>query len=354
MAAKFNKGDVSEGILCAAITARFLSKTKVITSTDVLSTIKTLNRPVASGNSLTTTTKFNSPNAQPKVVDHVTCKINLAKSNMNAFLDASIYTRRDIMELVNAAVKYANGTYIMEWADMMYNNNQYNDIHINAEGLLDQTGTKVDLKIMIDGKQAGVGVSLKAGDVKQFGQVSGSTWKAMKDIFEPLGVKFTTLHENAHVDMLSKKQVAPALTTIYTEAYNQLKKMDQKKLIKALADFVKYHATLNEENVVLVQLNRSQAKVYDFEILEQKLRYLQIDCEIVSGNTSVLNEGGYQGKGGLAKNKIPKIRFTVAGTVLIEIRVKLEGNRIKSNGTPVGLTVRNYVEKGSKATELLT
>lgn len=354
MANTFNKGDVSEGILAAAITARFLSKTAVIKESDVVDVVKKLKKPSLGAKGWTTTTSFDSPNEKPKIVDEVICHVNLAEVNMKAFVEPKIYTRPDIKPIVKAAISYANGTYIREWADMMYVNNQKNKIEVKSEGLLDQTGTKVDLKIVIDGKQASVGVSLKVGDVKQFGQVGGSKWESMEDLFNPLGVKFTTKHETDYNNMLANKELAPALTTAYKIAYDQISNMSQKFLRKAIADFMYYHATSREENVVLVQLNKGASKVYDFEILEQKLAGLDIDVELTSGNTSVLGTGGFKGKGTMSKDKIPKLSFLIDGKPLVFIRLKLEGNRINSKGKLLPLTVRNYIEKGERTTELLT
>ena len=352
--AKFNKGDVSEGILAAAITARFVNKKSDIRQNDVYKIIKSLSNPSsAGGKGLTTITEFDSPNANPRIVDTVICKVNLAESNMNGFLDRSVYTSSEMSQFVNAAISYANGKYIKEWADLMYDNNQKNVIEVNAEGLLDQTGTKVDLKVVIDGKQAGVGVSLKAGDVKQFGQVGGSKFESMKELWEPLGVKFTNQFENQYEDMLAKKQIAPALTTAYTHAFNQISKITQQKLIKSLSEYINYHATKGEKNVVLVQLNRNESKVYNFNELNEKLKNSKITIELTSGSTSKLNQGGFKGKGSMPKNKIPRIDFKVDGKILLTIRLKLEGNRVSSSGKRLPLVVRSYVEKGPAMKQLL-
>jgi len=212
MAAKFNKGDVSEGILAAAITARFLSKTKRISDSDVIKVINKLNKaPKGGSKGATSLTEFRSPNAQPKVIDIVKCKVNLAEVNMKAFLSRGIYRNKEIKEIVTAAVKFANGNSIMEWADMMYNNNQKNIIEVLSEGLLDQTGTKVDLKVHIDGIQAGVGISLKYGDVKQFGQVGGSRVESMVELFSPFGVKFNSATKNKYIKLLSQKKISQIL-----------------------------------------------------------------------------------------------------------------------------------------------
>lgn len=348
--ATFNKGDVAEGILGAAITSRFLSKTKRITPNDVLSIIKKLKTPKLVGGAQVTTTKFKSPNKNPKVVDDLTCVIGLAPANMAAFLDTSLYrTNKDIKSIVTSACAYANGIHVMEWADMFYNNNQYNDMYVNSEGLLDQSGTKVDLKINVDGKQCGVGISLKYGDVKQFGQVGGSSFESMNELFSPLGVKFSSSHKNKLEKLIAEKDVVGGLRFMYKEAHKQIKSLmgsDQEKFKKNLSNFINFHATRNEENVVLVQLARDEAAVYNFDNVKKRLVGQLLVIEYEEGSTDVVRG-----------EKVPKLKI-VSNTIksdnsLLELRVKLEGNRTNSKGKKIGLTVRNYVEKGHLATTLL-
>lgn len=350
--AKFNKGDVSEGILAAAIACRFLSKTTEVKFEDVISIIKKLKKPVAVGGSLVSTSEFDSPNKISRITDRLTVVIGLAPINMGAFLTPTIYKEKDIIELVQAAVAYSNGSFIREAANELYNNNQKNHIEISSQGLLDQTGTKVDLKVIVDGRQVGVGISLKAGDVKQFGQVGGATIEAMKEFFEPLGVKFTNVHLTKFQDLVADKKPAEALTYMYKESYTQISRMlaniqNQEQFKKNLSKFVLFHATRNEPDVALVQLTRNEAYSYNFSKLKNKLRGIILEVKYEETPTDVI-----PGK------KTPKLSITAKGRTtnkdsLIELRNKLEGNRINSKGKRVGLTVRNLVEKGHLATELL-
>ena len=149
--------------------------------------------------------------------------------------------------------------------------------------------------------------------------------------------------------------MAPALTTAYTEAFKQITKKDQKFLRKAIADFMKHHATSGEENVVLVQLTSNTIKVYDFNLLEEKLNDKTITVNLTSGNTDTLTTGDFEGAGSMSKSSIPKMQFMIDGKILFEIRLKLEGNRFSpSAGKTLPLVVRNYIEKGEMTTKLLT
>lgn len=347
--ADFNKGDISEGILAVAITARFASKTKKISFSDVINIIKKLGRPNKLRNFMLIEKEFDSPNKNPKIIDNVICKITLAEINMMALLNQKIYSLSDIKSLVNSAISYANGKNIMEWADLIYNNNQKNKIEVKSEGLLDQTGTKVDLRIVIDGKQSGVGISLKAGDVKQFGQVGGASVKSMDEFFNPLGVQFTSGHKKKFEDMISNKNVTEALCLAYKEASKQINiiiKSNPNVFKKNISEFMKFHATRNEPEVALVQLNRNEATVYNFDNIQKKLKGVELGIEYSEGSTDVV------------KNKKIPILKIISPTlkkdnVLLQLRNKLEGNRINSKGEKIGLTVRNYVEKGHLTTQLL-
>lgn len=353
--AKFNKGDVSEGILAAAITARFRSKTKKIDSNDVLAVIDGLNAPKSGSKGATTITNFKSPNANKSIVDTVICKVNLADVNMAAFLKKTTYKDTAIKSLVTAACAYANGGTINTFADQLYNNNQKNIIEVNSEGLLDQTGTKVDLKVIVDGKQIGLGISLKAEDVKQFGQVGGSKWESMENLFKPLGVKFSDNTKRDYDKLLSEKKIADALTLAYSESFKQLKelsKTNQKALRNSIADFANFHATSGEQNVVLVQLSGGVATTYDFSILKEKLEGVQISVELSGGTTDKLR--GFAGS-----KSIPKINFNVPDLKgkqipLLQLRMKLEGNRVDSKGKKLPLVIRNYIEKGLGIKKLIT
>ena len=349
-AIKWNKGDVSEGILACAITARFMSKTKRITDNDVYSVIKKIKDPRQGSAGQTSVTTFPSPNKDTRVPkDDVICFINLAEKNMFALMNKSVQQTTDFKNIVKAAIQYANGAYVMDWADMMYTNNVYNKIEVRSEGLLDQTGTKVDLKIMIDGEQKGVGVSLKEGDVKQFGQVSGKEWEVMQNLFTPLGVKFTNQFKAQYEKTLyngsNKKAPVDAITSAYAEAGRQLKMKSQPFLRKAIAAFMKDHATRGEKDVILLQLSRKEAEVYDFDLLENALK----------NKTITINDSTFTNSQVIANSKLPKLLFKEkeSGKDILIIRNYLAGNRINSKGKRVGLTVRNLIEKGKKTGELI-
>lgn len=335
----FNRGDVSEGLLAAAITARFTNKNRNIDSQDVIKVLKSLKSTDNKRVDMT----FPSPNDNPAIIDDVRCHISLAQLNMTALLNPANYG--GLSDLIKASVEYANGPYITKWSKLMYENNVYNHIEVDSDGLLDQKGTKVDLRVKIDGKLTDVNVSLKAGDVKQFGQVSGSKFENMVALFDPLGIELersTQLQEKFN-GFLKKKDTVGACTAVYEfvkDSLNRQASQTRSTIIKTLSDFITFHATRNEENVTLVQLNRSEAKVYDFDKLFTALADVDLGVDIKYGNSNVANA------------PVPTIRFfdksdKTRKNDLLTIRMKIDSR-------PDGFYHRNYIEKGPAMTKRIS
>jgi hypothetical protein len=345
---KFNRGDASEGVLGAAITARFISKTKAITEKDLKDVIaKFRSNAMKTGKTIGVNIEFDSPNKKATIKDKVKLTVSLAEVNMNAIISGNIYKDNDMKKYIDAAIGYANSIYVREWADMVYNNNQKNLIEISSEGLLDQSGTKVDLRIKIDGKQAGVGISLKVGDVKQFGQVGGADTETITTLFGPLGIVFSKSFLNNFEKFVADKKPTEALNSAYKEAERQLNSLNGNDMKENLAKFVKYHGTRNEDDVTMVVLGNKSAHIYDFDNIMSKLKGVPLKVEYSESATKVIpgkNIAGLDIYADDAKANNP---------VFISLRTKLEGNRI-SKGKKIGLTVRNYVEKGKLMTELLS
>lgn len=330
----FNRGDVSEGLLAAAITARFINKNKTITKQDAINVLKAL-RP--SGGTKVDQL-FTSDNQNPAIKDRVRVVISLAEINMKALLNPA--NLNSLGDLIEASVKYANGPYITAWSKLLYENNVSNDIDVVSDGLLDQSGTKVDLRVKVDGNQTNVNVSLKAGDVKQFGQVSGSKLENMAALFNPLGLRVET-QESKFNQFLMKKDTVGATSLIYNYVSKTLAaeaSNNKNSFLKHLSAFIKFHATRDEENVTLVQLNRNEAKIYDFDNLQKTMTDVEPTVFIKNGYSDV------------AKAQVPTIviadKSRTGKNELLTIRMKIDTR-------PDGFYHRNYIEKGALLGDLI-
>jgi hypothetical protein len=317
-----NRGDIAEGILGAAIAARFINKNKNIDTAKVKAVLRDLG-PTASK---IKQKDFNSENKNPKIIDNVNLYISLAESNMKVLLDPSKWAGLD--DLFQSAVKYANGDTVIAWSQLLYNNNQKNNIEVISDGLGNQSGTKVDVKVMVDGVVTNIKVSLKAGDVKQFGQVAGSEFEKQLFLWKTLLEIDVSTKETLYTKHLQNKEVNEALYITYSFVAEQINiklggSSSKPKLLRDLGNGIRHFATLNEQDVSLVQLSKNEAIIYTFDKIHDKLKNLDLKAVI--------------------KDSAGKPKLVIQNkelNSLIEVRVKAEGR-------PDGSTyIRNYIEKG--------
>ena len=339
-----NKGDASEGIIAAAIAARFLHKDKSIKTADVFALIRKLaktkikNYTGKAGKYIEV--EYDSPNKNPKISDVVRTYISLAEVNMTALLDPK---NEDILEeYADSAVKYVNSDTVSKWAILLYENNRFDTIEVISDGLGGQKTTKVDVTVKVTddkGKLVPVNIklSLKAGDVKQFGQVGGSEFEKQKELWEKFfgyGGKIASLESKYDNTMFKKKKGGEAIGMVFEKISdllnNDFKGKNATKLIKKMADAVKYFATLNEDNVTLLQLGGGKAAVYEFEKVYEKIKARKFESRVTYGGS-----------------ELPTLFISSGGKDFLKVRVKQE---FKPDGKPY---IRNYIEKESLFTDIL-
>ena len=322
---KGNRGDMAEAIFGSAITARFINKNKPITESDVKNILKKINP-----NQKKQSIEFQSENLNKKIKDKVTFILGLSPSNLKALIDKSALD--SLSDIIQSSVKYANSTIVSKWSKLLYENNKYNEIDVKADGISNQTGTKVDVSVVIDNDPVDINVSLKYGDIKQFGQISGSSFESQQNLFmKLLNIDIKECEKNFY-KKIKEKDIAGSLNESYktaTEIFNKNLRSNKNKTEKNLSEGIKHFATLNEENVTLVQLSRSEAVVYKFDNLQKLL--IKHNLEAVLNKTKAYPQ--------------IDIKSKESGDVLVSIRMKVE-NR------PNGLYVRNYIEKGKLLTKI--
>ena len=326
---KYNLGDMSEAVVGAAIAARFIYKNRSITSANVYGVLYGMpaptNYPGKKGKYTERT--FNSLNENKKVSDQVKVYISLAEVNMNAVMDRS--NKQLIEPYVRSAVRYANSTNVRKWAKLLYENNRSDVIDVRSDGLGGQTTTKVDVFVEVNGEKVDINVSLKAGDVKQFGQVSGIEFEKQIKLWETsfgFGQEIKSLNGQYDKLILKKETVPQAVALVYqkvAELFNQGMKRGSTDVVRKFASSIKYFATLNEDNVTLLQVGNDAAKLYSFDDIYQGLENMQMNASVTFG-----------------KSGLPTLFINDAnGNPILQYRVKQE---FKPDGSPY---IRNYVEK---------
>ena len=326
---KYNLGDMSEGVVGAAIAARFINKNKNITPKNVFAVLYGMppatNYPGKKGKY--TERVFPSPNEDGKTSDQVKVYISLAEVNMAAVMDQS--NKGIIMPYVQSAVRYANSTTVKKWSKLLYENNRSDQIDVISDGLGGQTSTKVDVYVKVNNERININVSLKAGDVKQFGQVSGIEFDKQIKLWETsfgFGNEIKGLRSQYETLIQKKETVPQAVSLVYqkvAELFNQSIKRGDDDTIRKFASSIKYFATLNEDNVTLLQVGNDAAKLYSFDDIYQGLQNMQMSSNVTFG-----------------KSGLPTLFINDAnGNPILQYRVKQE---FKPDGTPY---IRNYVEK---------
>jgi len=340
---KYNLGDMAEGVVGAAIAARFIYKNRNINSKLVYGVLRALaksgttNYPGKKGKQVERT--FKSANENPKIMDDVRCFISLAEVNMMALLAKNNETM--LKEYVDSAVKYANSNNVKKWAKLVYQNNRYDKIEVLSDGLGGQKSTKVDVSVKITNDKGellpvDILVSLKAGDVKQFGQVSGAEFEKQEELWEQLfGYKnnIRSLKDKYDKMMFIDKRPDEAVFLVYSTVTKLLVRDLRSKpdeILQTLSKAINYFATLNEENVTLVQVGGGKAKVYKFDDIYNAISGRQYTADIKTGASG-----------------LPTITIRSGRDSLIQFRVKQE---FKSDGSPY---IRNYIEKQSLLGDLL-
>lgn len=280
-----NRGNVAEGILAAAIGARFLSKTKKISASDIEAIIKKL----PAGESQRKKITLDSPNKNPKIVDKLNIFIELATADMK-----NLQTKK-YPDLLNASAAYVNGSNVMKWADLLYNNNIENTINIKSMGISGQTNTKVDTFVEVgdqkeDPKRIDINLSLKAGDVKQFGQEAGMSWEAQQRLWSNFGISLSKQVQDDYVKLQSQKKAAEAFKMVFEAAHRELNMSNNanwKAVSKAVGSAIVHYATLGEQDVDLLQLKANKAVLYRFSDAVKLMEQLELGFKLTYGASSL-------------------------------------------------------------------
>jgi hypothetical protein len=371
-----NKGDAAEAILGAAITAKFRAGGRSVTKNDVINILKEV---IARG-IYTGTTDYQTAGIED---DDFSFKLTLNSKSMKSLrtwmqeddplsspknfkivqegVDPKII--KDLQKSVSDATEYANSNKrAMTAVEKAKADPGKNEVQVISDGgdASQQSSTKVDLKITYDGQPTRL-LSLKAGTVKQFGQVSGAEWSVASDFFESV-LKFK-LPDNFKTEFGFKDSSDPdykeynysqgPFAKLYAEMAKQIaaytQNDDVKKeynLVKNVYDGINYHATRGEEGVTLVILSPSTKIAYKELAFDERLL-----AALELYDLQVVNESG------LSNHRISIIgilKTNAAKAALGQNAAKLDSKSIlvQLRTSMQGTAVRNIVEMGPLLKEL--
>ena len=333
---KVNMGDVAEGVFACAITARFINReVNQISARDVMGIIGSLApQPILGRKSQRAIYSTTAPNLGVQVRDGIKLELVLGAANM-----AFVVKGQGLEQFVTASLQYANRQSVTTWVKTLYTNRRADRIEILGDGVSGQRSTKVDTKVKVTNDKGqlqpvNIDVSLKAGEVKQFGQVGGIEIQNLSKFFSNIfGVQVDSFIQGKYTQKtVSEKDVEGGLNYLYEEVTKKLNDINP-SIVQSIANGIKLYATGGDENVELVQLSKGEATIYNFKDVGQKLAGLKYSATVTRSGT------------------LPQITVSSDSKILISIRSKKE-NKKDSQGRPYTY-FRNYIEKGPLLGELI-
>jgi len=332
-----NRGEIAEGILGAAMFAKFTKREGnedigMITPADVSSVLSKLKNV---GEDLYQVEVKDSDNRH---ADLVTFKLSLKTGPYKDLMDPD--KREALKNEFNSAVAYVNSSMAERYSKYFYLNGKQDHIAVIADGSLNEKTSKVDVWVAVRDAQGNMrklrlNASLKAGPVKQFGQVGGSDIESMIALWEHFGIDvkpFAQKFEQAHGEG-QEHAIEYMYRSVADKLAAQLKRAspdDEAEFVDKIAHAVTYFATLGDDNVELVQFDKGGFKILRFNKLAEKLRNIDITATYVESK---------------ARPEVIIHDVHNSKRILITIRSKFENKKD-------GKYVRNYIEKGDLLTEL--
>jgi hypothetical protein len=300
---KFNRGDIAEGILGAAITAKLVKrgsdKIGQVSADDVMDIL---------GNALGKSKQSLDVNVKDKnsmIADEIQFKLRLPGPSLEAISDKKMWPQ--FKDLFNSAVHYVNGPDADRYSNYFYINGKTDKVFINSDGVSGQKERKTDIQVLVKttdpvtGKEEernlkNVDISLKADSIK-YGQSSSGglqqtpeVWlqKANK-VFGPLGIEIDMPPKKLHKDMLL------FWTQIYHQAAKKLNHVlesasanKETTFIEKIADVIQLHGAGASPTVRLVSFHKGTSSIHAFNVLKNRLisKNIQLGAKCFMGARS--------------------------------------------------------------------
>jgi hypothetical protein len=375
--ADFNKGDLAEAILAAAVGARFKKRFKEsdfanqkrpmavnvnnLKSVTVADVEEVLSQVVAGGAQYRVADFDKKVRKEVNIFDNISVSVSIPQASMNFLTQRGNWA--SVSNIFLSAVAKVNQDPQLRTSALNLSINLKEDqISIRGVGTENQKGTKVDLLVEVTqgGKKvrsATKKISLKY-DAPQFGQVVGLEFENFGKIFDPLGLnnyqKFNQMFQNEVMlpfpDILSKrfdsrssivssKEVA-ALKRVANEVFREVASQLSTKLNdvgfkEQLARYCIQKATSNESGVELVKFTTKGGQ-YTQKFGQQfidNVKATNFDVTYESGGSDPRIIVHEQGKG------------TASSSKLIQFRYRTDASASDRTGRKK-IVMRSYVESG--------
>lgn len=327
-----NRGEIAEGILGAAMFAKFTKRAPAeeIAQVSVSDIERVLNSLKQSGDDTYETQVQDADNRHADTVKFV---LTLKTKPYQDLMDTG---KRDALknEFASAAA-YVNTPMAERYSRYFYLNGRADEISVISTGAASETSSKVDVYVEVNGRRLKLNTSLKVGGIKQFGQVGGSETASMIKLWRYFGVDVTPYVQE--FEQKRERDQFEALEYMYRSIADQLSEelagdndTEEAKFVNNVAHAVTFFATLGDPNVELVDFSKGGFKILRFKNLVEKMRTVNL--------TASYKENKGRPEIGIHDVENPKRE-------LVSVRVKIENKKD-------GPYVRNIVEKGPLLEEI--
>lgn len=285
---KFNRGDVAEGVLGAALAAKFINRPKSLKDNNIRLTKQMIDKV------LDDIFKNSSHKKEYKVKDVLVRqgKVSIDKIDFTMNLPAAAVEllsskedRKVVHDLYESSIEYIEETWMKEIL-IFATNGKIDKVDISSDGVGDQKGTKADIKLKLNGQDYSRQISLKVKGGDQFFQVSGhefekqiTLWgdilkldigKMKKKYEDSLKTydksEFFLSREDKRVEVV-KDMLKNATSIVYREAAKQMQakvKSKDSEFFTNLATIIFHGATKGNETIELVKLEKGKFKQLKF------------------------------------------------------------------------------------------
>ena len=276
---KFNRGDIAEGILGSAITAKIIKR-----GSDRIGaiTVEDIKHVLSSATAQNDALVFTVEDKNSVIADNVEFVLRLPQGSMIAISDERTWPQFE--NLFAAALHYANGSDAERYSNHFYQNGKVDQVTITSDGVSNNKSTKTDIDVKVKDPQGNlrtlknVDLSLKA-DSPIYGQFaaggikkSADVWFIKsKELFEPLGITLTKPPKTTDINAFHTsvyKQVASKL-------HKELKNASVNKetaFIEKIADLIEGQGSLGNKSLRLVNLSKKgESSIHSFSMLKRNL-----------------------------------------------------------------------------------
>jgi hypothetical protein len=327
-----NRGETSEGILGAAMFAKFVKREPG----EDIGTVT----PADIGDVLDSLKKTGEDQYEVEVEDYdnehadrITFVLRLKTGPYQDLMDPA--KRTLLTSEYASAAAYVNTSDAERYSRYFYINGRADQITIMADGVTGETEQKTDVWVYVadeDGqpRKLRLNTSLKVGGVPQFGQVSGTSEETQQTLWNYFGVN---IDPSLPAFRKATKADDPraAFEKVYQYAAKQLDRElknataeQEASIINSIAQGITHFATLGDPKVELVDFSQGGFKILRFNKLKEKLQTMNLAATYNGSKTW------------------PEVNIHERGNPdnrLLKIRTKKETK-------PKGIYLRNLIEKG--------